>query len=101
MKVEVLYVANCPSHPPAVKLVKEALAAEGIEAEVREVLVADAQMAKELTFPGSPTIRVNGQDIAEPSTQPGTFACRLYPGSQQVGVPPIEMVRRALARARE
>ena len=33
MKVEVWYVAECPSHPAAVKLVKEALAAEGVAAE--------------------------------------------------------------------
>ena len=39
MKVEVLYVAECPSHPAAVKLVKEVLAAEGIAAEIQEVLV--------------------------------------------------------------
>jgi len=61
----------------------------------------DAEMARRLKFPGSPTIRVNGQDIAEESPHAGTFACRLYSGSQQIGVPPVEMVRRALARARE
>jgi DNA-binding transcriptional MerR regulator len=33
VKVEVLYVAECPSHPAAVKLVKEALAAEGVAAD--------------------------------------------------------------------
>jgi hypothetical protein len=32
MKVEVLYVAECPSHPAAVKLVRNVLAAEGITA---------------------------------------------------------------------
>jgi hypothetical protein len=101
MKVEVLYVADCPSHPPAVRLLRDVLAAEGIKAEVMEVLVADEQMASELKFRGSPTIRINGLDIAGESSDTGTFACRLYPGSRQIGVPPIEMVRRALAEARE
>jgi hypothetical protein len=101
MKVEVLYVADCPSHPPAVRLLRDVLAAEGIKAEVMEVLVADEQMASELKFRGSPTIRINGLDIAGESSDTGTFACRLYPGSHQIGVPPIEMVRRALAEARE
>jgi hypothetical protein len=32
MKVEVLYVTDCPSHPPAVRLLKDVLAAEGIKA---------------------------------------------------------------------
>lgn len=101
MKVEVLYVADCPSHPPAVKLLKDVLAAEGITAEVTQVLVVDAQMASELKFRGSPTIRIDGLDIAGETSDAGTIACRLYPGSPQVGVPPIEMVRLALVRARE
>ena len=60
MKVEVLYVAECPSHPAAVKLVKEVLAAEGVAADVHEVLVRDEGMADQLRFCGSPTIRING-----------------------------------------
>ena len=101
MKVEVLYVADCPSHTPTVRLLKDVLAAEGVQAEVKEVLVVDAQMAGELKFSGSPTIRINGLDIAPESPKGGTLACRLYPGSPRIGVPPVEMVRRAIAKARK
>jgi hypothetical protein len=101
LRVEVLYVADCPSHAPAVRLLKDVLAAEGIVAEVKEVLVADAQMASDLKFLGSPTIRINGLDIAEESSNCGTLACRLYLGSPQMGVPPMDMVRRAVLKARE
>lgn len=45
MKVEVLYVADCPTYPAAVKLVKHVLAAEGVEAEIHEVLVSDDHRA--------------------------------------------------------
>jgi hypothetical protein len=27
--------------------------------------------------------------------------CRLYPGSTEIGLPPVEMVRRAIVEARE
>ena len=64
MKVEVLYVAECPSHPAAVKLVKDVLAAEGITTEVYEVLVREEQMAGKLKFLGSSTIRIDGRDVA-------------------------------------
>src|SRR5215471_16693168 len=103
MKIEVLYVAECPAHPAAVELVKEVLRAEGVSADIREILVADQRSAQRLGFRGSPTIRVNGQDVAGPSTSPEGFAlsCRLYPGSSQMGVPPVEMVRRADLQARE
>lgn len=101
MKVEVLYVADCPSHPAALELVREVLVSEGVVAEVCEVLVADNRMAKALSFLGSPTIRVNGQDVAEELALSADCAvsCRLYLGSRQIGLPPAEWIRRAVANA--
>jgi hypothetical protein len=103
VKIEVLYVAECPSHPAAVRMVKDVLAVEGVVTEVQEVLVRDEGMASELRFLGSPTIRVNGRDVAGETRNAQSFAlsCRLYPESKQVGLPPIEMVRRAVVEARE
>jgi Domain of unknown function (DUF2703) len=103
MKVEVLYVAECSSRFAAVKLVRDVLNSEGVVVEVHEVLVRDNSMATDLAFFGSPTIRINGLDIAEVSSQAKAFAlsCRLYPGSAEVGLPPIEMVRRAVVQARQ
>jgi hypothetical protein len=103
MKVEVLYVEECPSHPAAVKLVKDVLISEGVAVEIRELLITDESMATELAFSGSPTIRINGRDVAGQSSESKAFAlsCRLYPGSTEIGLPPIEMVRRAVVEARE
>jgi hypothetical protein len=103
MKIEVLYVAECPSHPAALKLVRDVLSAEGVSAEIREVLVTDDQMAMDLAFSGSPTIRVNGRDVAAESSSAKRFAlsCRLYPGSSEIGLPPVELVRRAVVEARK
>jgi|SRR5215471_4746875 len=103
MKIEVFYVADCPSHPAAVQLVKDVLHAEGVVAHIHEVLVADQSSARRLKFPGSPTIRVNGHDVAGPSASMEGFAlsCRLYPGSAQIGLPPAELIRDAVLRARE
>jgi hypothetical protein len=101
VRVEVLYVSECPSHLEAVKLVKDVLAAEGVPTNILEVLVTDEGMAGELKFLGSPTIRINGRDIAGESQTAKNFAlsCRLYPGSKQVGLPPAEMVHRAVLEA--
>ena len=103
MKVEVLYVAECPSHPAAVKLVRDVLNSEGVAADIRELLVADEAMATDLAFSGSPTIRINGRDVMGPSSQAKAFAlsCRLYPGSAEIALPPVELVRRAVVEARE
>ena len=102
MKVEVLYVAECPSHPVAVKLVKEVLAAEGVATEIQEVLVRDEGMADELRFSGSPTIRINGRDVAgESQNESFALSCRFYPGSKQVGLPSVELIHRAVLAARQ
>lgn len=103
MKVEVLYVADCPSHPAAVQLVRDVLVSEGVIAEVSEVLITDNQMAKALAFQGSPTIRINGRDVAVESSLSADCAvsCRFYPGSSEIGLPPVEWIRRAVVNARE
>ena len=102
MKVEVLYVADCPTHPAAVRLVKRVLAAERVQAEVNEVLVRDERMAYELKFLGSPTIRINGRDVAGESPTAKNFglSCRVYLGSKQIGLPPAEVIHRAVLEAR-
>lgn len=102
MKVEILYVAECPAYPAAVRLVRDVLAAQGIAAEIEEVLVGDEGMANELRFPGSPTIRINGQDVAPGVQEAKSFglSCRLYPGSIRAGLPPAELVHQAVTDAR-
>lgn len=102
MKIEVLYVPDCPHHPSAVQQLRDVLLAEGIRTEIIEVPVLDAKAAEEFRFRGSPTIRINGQDIAGESHSPQSFAlaCRLYPGAKAAGVPPLEMMQRAVREAR-
>jgi hypothetical protein len=44
--------------------VREVLAATGVEVEIEKVLVESAEQARALLFVSSPTIRVDGRDIA-------------------------------------
>lgn len=101
MKIEVLYVPGCPHHPAAILKLKEVLAAEGIAADILEVVVNDMATAKALRFCGSPTILINGRDVAAELGNVRDFAvsCRLYPDSKEPGVPPLEMIRRAMRDA--
>lgn len=100
MKIEVLYVLDCPHHPAAMAELKRVLAVEKISAQVTEVLVPDARTATALKFRGSPTIRINGRDVAgESEAQHFAVSCRLYPGEKQPGVPPAEMIHRAVREA--
>jgi len=103
MKIEILYVAECPSHPAAVKLVRDVLSSEGLSAEVREVLITDYNVGAGLGLRGSPTIRIDGRDVAgEPATKESFgLSCRLYPGSPEIGLPLADLVRRAVVAARK
>ncbi len=76
----------------------------GVEPSVDLIEVRDEHAAAALGFVGSPTVRVNGVDIAEDDVkllEPST-SCRIYvdeaPGVRS-GVPPREMIRRAFERA--
>jgi hypothetical protein len=61
--VDVLYHEDCTHYPTAIRYVKEVLAEEGIDATVNEINIATVEAAQELNFVGSPTIRINGEDI--------------------------------------
>jgi hypothetical protein len=102
VKIEVFYVPECPHLPATLMRLKEVLAAASVAGEIHEVAVTNMVMAEELQFCGSPTIRINGRDIAGESEDAGHFAlsCRLYSGDEQLGVPPVDMIRRAVREAR-
>ena len=103
MKVEVLYFSDCPNHAPAVKRVREALRQENVAAELIEVEVKDAAAAQQFGFIGSPSIRINGQDIEPSARAAGRFGlmCRTYiVNGRPAGVPPPELIRDAVREAR-
>jgi Domain of unknown function (DUF2703) len=97
MKIEILYLSGCPNHQQALERVQKVLASEGMEAELREILVNSQEQAAQLDFPGSPTIRVNGEDIEQSKDSHVGLTCRLY--TNQSGVPSEESLRTAVLRA--
>ena len=103
MTVELLYLPGCANHEATAKLVQSVLRAESMPAEFQEIAIRDHVEAAAYAFPGSPTIRVNGQDIenvSSPRLDVG-FACRTYvvDGKPQ-GVPPRSMLEQAIRAAR-
>ena len=104
MKVEILYLAGCPNYQPAVSRVRDALLLEGVSAEMEEVEVKDAATARSVRFLGSPTIRIDGQDV-EPSARSAQsfgLTCRTYANQgQRAGAPPVECIRAAMREAKD
>jgi hypothetical protein len=104
MTLELLYLPGCPNHGGTRDLVHTVLRAEGVLIEVDEVPISNVEDASSHAFPGSPTIRVNGEDIENiPSDRLAVgFACRTYfvDGKPQ-GVPPRSWLEHAIRTARE
>jgi len=63
MKIELLYLMDCPWCVKTKRLVREALKELKLKAEVKEILINTNAKAKKYGFVGSPTIRINGKDI--------------------------------------
>ena len=98
MRVSFLYYEECPSHDLALERLREVMAEEGISREVEVIKVETEDQARELRFVGSPTIRVDGQDIDSPSDTRYVLTCRAYrlEDGRISPLPSKDMIRRAL-----
>lgn len=103
MRVKFLYYEECPSHEQALERLREVMAEEGISGEVEVFEVETEERARELRFVGSPTIRVDGQDIDPPDDPRYGLTCRAYrlEDDRISPLPSREMIGRALRSAAE
>jgi hypothetical protein len=101
--VEFLYSPDCPSYRPALALLREVLTEERLPLEIRMVSVDTEFEAHRAQFPGSPTIRVHGQDIERAKAPPIGLTCRTYrrPDGTMSPVPSKEAIRQAVRGALE
>jgi hypothetical protein len=98
VRVSFLYYEECPSYDLALERLREIMAEEGIFREVEVIKVETEDQARELRFVGSPTIRVDGQDIEPPSDSRYVLTCRAYrlEDDRISPLPSKDMIRRAL-----
>jgi hypothetical protein len=102
MKIEVLYISACPNHVRVIESIREILRDNQMPEEITEIEVTDSGQAIAMAFPGSPTIRVDGEDV-EPNfggLSSHGLTCRTYMAEGKVqGVPSLEWIRDAIVRA--
>jgi hypothetical protein len=99
MKIELLYVADCPNHQPTVEKIHGVLREQGLATDIIQIEISDPAQAAALSFIGSPTVRVDGKDV-EPSIQvfPAYgVSCRTYfVDGRFEGTPRREWIRDAV-----
>jgi hypothetical protein len=104
MKVEFLFWEGCPSHDVALDRLHEVMAEEGIDASVEVVEIETEEGAEAARFIGSPTIRIDGQDIDPPDGEViYGLTCRAYrhEDGRITPLPTHSLIRHALLAARE
>jgi hypothetical protein len=103
MKVEVLFFDGCPNYESLLPHLRAMLNAGGAEDTAIDLVgVDDADAAEAERFLGSPTVRIDGEDV-EPGAGGRTdfgLKCRLFATPDGLrGMPADEWVLRALERA--
>jgi hypothetical protein len=77
--IELFYWEGCPSHPEAKALLEQVLAELGRDDRIVMTEVKSDEEAERLRFPGSPTIRVDGNDVdREGAKSRLALTCRIY-----------------------
>src|SRR3954468_12858022 len=80
MRVELLWWEGCPSTPDALRDLKQAMLEQGLDPESVEVVAVESdEQAERQSFPGSPTIRIDGEDaVPSGDGDPVGLTCRVY-----------------------
>jgi hypothetical protein len=103
MRIELLWWEGCPSHPETLRDLKRILAEEGTRTEIELVEIETDEQARAERFPGSPTIRIDGEDaLPSEEGEPFSLTCRVY-RMRDGGVSPTpdpEHLREAVRRAK-
>jgi hypothetical protein len=97
-RIQLLSSRDCPNAEPTRHRLRAALASEGLPPVFEEVNLDEESTPAPLRKWGSPTVLVDGEDLAGGAGVSGA-ACRIYAGTSLAGVPPETLMRTAIQRA--
>jgi arsenate reductase len=97
VRIEVLVFDGCPHAAAAIQLAHDVASRLDPGISVERVEVDTPELAAELGFVGSPSLRVNGADIEGKTASAGRLCCRTYEDGS--GIPPEWLIEAAVLRA--
>lgn len=98
MRVELLFADGDPAAMPARQNLVEVLTEDAFETPIQMVAIGSQEDAELLGMRGSPTIRIDGEDIDPDWDGPIGLAPRSY--AADGAIPGKPLIRRAVERAR-
>lgn len=103
MRVELLYFEGCPGAEALLPRLRQLIADADLPAQVLLMRAVESfEEADRLQFLGSPTVRVDGEDVESGALDRRDYGmkCRLYRlDGVQRRVPPEELIREAMRRS--
>lgn len=103
MRIDLLWFDDCPNHDGAERMIQGVLDELDVDVPIVRIEVPDEETGNQACFPGSPTIRVDGEDV-EPGWEPCedcTPRCRVYQTSEGLrGLPERKWLVAAVRRHR-
>jgi hypothetical protein len=102
IEVELIYDKDCPNVAGARANLLRAFAQADLPAKWTEWERSLPGIPERVREVGSPTVLVNGRDVAEAQSIRGQASCRLYrlPDGRSSGVPPAKLIEASLDRAK-
>ncbi len=97
LHIELLVTPDCPHADLAEFRLRRAITRLAPKTQIHRIVVRSAEEAETHAFPGSPTVRIDGEDLHGPDTGPPAYACRRYEDGQ--GAPPEWLLEARLLRA--
>lgn len=97
MDVRLLYFDGCPNWQETDDRLRQALELEGLDLTPAHVKVETPEDAERLSFRGSPTVLVNGEDPFADASAPVGLSCRVFQTPEGLrGAPTVEQLRSVL-----
>src|SRR5438105_325628 len=98
VKIEVLYIQECPGYRPTLDAIDHIIAENRIEATVTAIEVTDPNTSG---FAGSPTVLIDGKDIQRGALAAACgLACRTYDSDGKFqNTPSHNLLKAAIRRA--
>lgn len=100
--VTLLFVDGCPNREVTEQRIRQVLRELALPEDTLALRVVETpEQAEQLSFPGSPTVLVDGQDpFADPAAPVG-LSCRMYRSDAELaGAPSLAQLTEALSAAR-
>ncbi len=97
LRVELLVSPDCPHADIAEYRLLRVIARLAPRAQLTRTVVRSMEEAEAWAFPGSPTVRIDGEDLHGPDLGLPAFACRRYEDGD--GAPPEWLLEARLLRA--